>query len=202
MATLATQIIPSSRSCLDSREPSTPDLLEFLASQHVTQRSVCELLARLALDPDHVNAPYEAAAVIDFFTDWLPLHASIEECDLLELIERRQMPGDDIGALMTQWRAGQRESRVLADELMDGLHLIATGRHLKDPAMFRATAIALCSHHRALLQWEDEVLYRFARERLDAEDLDELAMTIASGQNATPSRSWLEGDDVSGEAMP
>ena len=40
MATLATQIIPSSRPRLDSREPPTPDLLEFLASQHVTQRSV------------------------------------------------------------------------------------------------------------------------------------------------------------------
>jgi hemerythrin-like domain-containing protein len=192
MASIAAAATSSPETFVTAREPESLDLLEFLYAQHVTQLSVCELLAKLAMDHHNATASYDAAAVIDCFAEWMPMHDAIEEQHLLELVSRRSLPGDDFDALVAQLRLGHEESRMLADELMEGLHDIATGRHLKNPHAFRATAIALCSHHRALVQWEDEVLYPYARQRLDFNDLDELATVIARGRAAAQLSSWPE----------
>ena len=170
---------PSHRELL--RETGSLDLLEFLSSQHVTHLSVCELLSRLAANHNNITAFFDAAAVVDCFTEWLPRHDTIEEEQLLGLVGRCSLPGDDFDGMLEQLRLGHHESRVLAEELMQGLHDIATGRNLRDPDGFRATAIALCSHHRALVQWEDDVLYPFVRQRLEAGDLSMLATAIARG---------------------
>lgn len=172
------------------RNPASLDLLDFLYAQHVTQLAVLELLAKLASDPHNRTAAHDAAAVIDCFAEWLPLHDAIEEEQLFGLVSQRSLPSDDIDGLLAQLKLGHEGTRVLADELMEGLHDLATGRRLKDPHGFRATAIALCSHHRAMVQWEDDVLYPFVRQRLDLGDLDELATAIARGRETAHLAPW------------
>ena len=191
MASVGAIITSSAQPLAEKKKgPASLDLLDFLYAQHVTQLSVCELLAKLADDPHNVTAPYDAAAIVDCFAEWLPLHDAIEEEQLFGLVSQRSLPSDDIDGMLAQLRLGHQESRKLADELMEGLHDIATGRRLKDPAGFRATAIALCSHHRAVVQWEDDVLYPFVRQRLDSGDLHELATAIARGREAARLESW------------
>jgi hemerythrin-like domain-containing protein len=180
----------SARSLAATAQPASLDLLDFLYAQHVTQLAVCELLAKLALDPHNVTAPHDAAAIVDCFAEWLPLHDAIEEEQLFGVVGQRSLPSDDIDGMLAQLKLGHQESRSLADELMEGLHDIATGRRLGDPDGFRATAIALCSHHRAMVQWEDDVLYPFIRERLDIGDLSELATAIARGREAAQLEPW------------
>jgi hemerythrin-like domain-containing protein len=180
------------------------DLLDFLYAQHATQLAVLEMLAKLAVDPHNVTAPHDAAAIVDCFAEWLPMHDAIEEEQLFDLVSQRRLPSDDIEALFGQLCLGHQQSRILADELMEGLHDIATGRRLKDPHGFRATAITLCSHHRALVQWEDDVLYPFIRQRVDLSDLDELATVIARGREpaSLDARGWpSEIDDWRGERL-
>jgi hemerythrin-like domain-containing protein len=182
MASIGAVRAQSANIAFKPHEAKSLDLLDFLFTQHVTQLSVCELLSKLADDCDNPTAFHDAAAVVDCFTEWLPRHEAIEEEQLLGMVGRCSLPGDDFDGMLLQLRLGHHESRALADELMDGLHEIATGHRLRDPNGFRATAIALCSHHRALVQWEDDVLYPLVRQRLAAGDLSELATAIASGK--------------------
>lgn len=184
----------SRNSAFGPRDDDSLDFLDFLFSQHVTQLSVCELLSKLADDHNNITASHDAAAIVDCFTEWLPRHEAIEEQQLLGLVGRYSLPDDDFDGMLEQLQVGHRESRVLADELMGGLHAIATGRHLKDADGFRATAMALYSHHRALVQWEDDVLYPFVRQRLASADLNRLTKEIASGRaGLEPSRRSRAG---------
>jgi len=190
MASIGGIATSAARSLAVPGNPASLDLLDFLYAQHVTQLAVLELLAKLAFDPHNRTAAYDAAAVIDCFAEWLPLHDAIEEEQLFGVLSQRSLPSDDIDGLLAQLRLGHQETRALADELMEGLHDLATGRRLKDPHGFRATAIALCSHHRAMVQWEDDVLYPFVRQRLDLSDLDELATAIARGRETAHLSPW------------
>jgi hemerythrin-like domain-containing protein len=190
MASIGAITTPTAKPLTAAAMPASLDLLDFLYAQHATQLAVLELLAKLAVDPHNVTAPHDAAAIVDCFAEWLPMHDAIEEEQLFELVSQRSLPSDDVEALFGQLSLGHRQSRVLADELMEGLHDIATGRRLKDPHGFRATAIALCSHHRALVQWEDDVLYPLIRQRVDLSDLDELATVIARGRETACVHPW------------
>jgi len=200
MASISGIATSSARSLAVPGNPASLDLLDFLYAQHVTQLAVLELLAKLAFDPHNRTAAHDAAAVIDCFAEWLPLHDAIEEEQLFGVLSQRSLPSDDIDGLLAQLRLGHQETRALADELMEGLHDLATGRRLKDPHGFRATAIALCSHHRAMVQWEDDVLYPFVRQRLDLGDLDELATAIARGRETAHLSPWPSAPQDAREA--
>jgi hemerythrin-like domain-containing protein len=168
------------------------DLLEFLSAQHVTQWSICELLAKLASDPSRAGASQEAAAVLDYLTERLPIHVATEEHHLYALLKRREIPGDDVDAMFELLRAGHHDSRSLAEELVEGLHDIVSGRRLRDASGFTATANAFCYHQRALVEWEDNVLFPYARQRLHAQDLYNVAGEIACGPADVLGPSWSE----------
>jgi hemerythrin-like domain-containing protein len=172
------------------------DLLELLSSQHVTQWSICELLTKLTSDPYRAGASQEAAAVLDYVTERLPVHVATEEHHLYALLKRREIPGDDVDAMFELLRAGHHDSRTLAEELVEGLHDIVIGRRLRDPSGFSATANAFCYHQRALVEWEDNVLFPYARQRLHAQDLYNVMGEIARGQGDTPSPSWSDRVDA------
>jgi hemerythrin-like domain-containing protein len=175
---------------LDVRQRQSADLLEFLSAQHVTQWSICELLAKLASDSYRAGASQEAAAVLDYLTERLPLHVATEEHHLYALLKRREIPGDDVDAMFELLRAGHHDSRSLAEELIEGLHDIIIGRRLRDASSFTATANAFCYHQRALVEWEDNVLFPYARERLHAQDLYNLAGEIGRDHGDALGPSW------------
>jgi hemerythrin-like domain-containing protein len=168
------------------------DLLEFLSAQHVTQWSICELLSKLASDPYRAGASQEAAAVLDYLTERLPIHVATEEHHLYALLKRREIPGDDVDAMFELLRAGHHDSRSLAEELVEGLHDIVVARRLRDPSGFTATANAFCYHQRMLVEWEDNVLFPYARQRLHAQDLYNVAGEIGRGRADALGPSWSE----------
>ena len=177
---------------LDIGQKQYGDLLEFLSAQHVTQWSICELLAKLASDSYRAGASEEAAAVLDYVTERLPIHVATEEHHLYALLKRREIPGDDVDTMFELLRAGHHDSRSLAEELIEGLHDIVIGRRLRDPSGFTATANAFCYHQRALVEWEDNVLFPYARQRLHAQDLYNVAGHIALGSGDALGPSWSE----------
>jgi len=184
---------------LDAGPRRSSDLLEFLSAQHVTQWSICELLAKLATDPYRPGASQEAAAVLDYLTERLPVHVATEEQHLHALLKRREIPGDDVDAMFDILRAGHHDSRLLAEELVEGLHDIVIGRRLRDPSAFTSTAHAFCHHQRALVEWEDNVLFPYAHQRLHVQDLCNVAGDIARGYTSEIFGPWSEQAEVAME---
>lgn len=143
-------------------------LLDKLTVEHVTQRSICSLLAWVADDLSNPNVSEDAAAILCYLRKELPRHISVERTQLVPLLRGSAFPGDDLDSIVEILGAGHRDSCALAQDLHQGLTALASGELPKDPASFVITANAFCMLQKALADWEDENVLLCARLSLRA----------------------------------
>lgn len=147
------------------------DPLDFIAADHLRIRAMCGELDRLA-GAAHLTAD-EAAAMLSFLTEELPLLVADEDEDLLPLLMRRSMPEDDMPRL--KLRLDQEHTRIVANlpEVIGTFERLAeTGGAIDDLLVYRLSDFA--GHMRRHLILENAILLPFARLRLTASDLETL----------------------------
>ena len=159
----------------DGLSPTDPrligDPLDFIAADHLRIRAMCGELDRLA-GAAHVTAD-EAAAMLGFLTEELPLLVADEDEDLLPLLMRRSTPEDDMPRLKV--RLDQEHARIMANlpEVIDTFAALAeTGGVISDLMIYRFGDFA--AHLRRHLILENAILLPFARLRLTRSDRETL----------------------------
>lgn len=159
----------------DGLSPTDPrligDPLEFIAADHLRIRAMCGELDRLA-GAAHVSAD-EAAEMLSFLTEELPLLVADEDEDLLPLLMRRSTPEDDMPRLKV--RLDHEHARIVANlpEVIETFEALAgAGGEISDLMVYRLGDFA--GQIRRHLILENAVMLPFARLRLTEQDLETL----------------------------
>lgn len=144
------------------------DPLDCLLAAHVEQRALCDALEEFCADPDRWRQAVQAAALHARLTHELALHAADESDDLLPMLCRRGIIGDDSAAVAMADSQHARDQRLLA-MLFPELARLAGGEPPANAVALTTRGIAFAHTYRKHLEFEEEAVLAPATA-LDAGD--------------------------------
>lgn len=152
--------------------------LEFLLADHHRQRSLCNLLDKLADRP--AFCPALAAQLTEYIASEMALHVIDEEEDLFPLIRRRAWPEDNVERLLGLLAGEHAEDDRLADLIVAGLRrsCVAGDQALSDD--MRAAVRAFVQRQRRHLAVENAIVIPLAEARLTPSDREGLSRRMAA----------------------
>ncbi len=162
--------------------------IDLIAQEHARFRACCEMLRRLADDPDGDDAADMAAAILTYVETALPLHVADEEADLFPMLRRACRPGDDIGYVLELLSMEHDDDIEYCRTLIEPLGRIADGGAPADPVRFSHYARAFALLQRRHLDWENVLVLPLARKRLSERDLRELGRRMAARRSVERGR--------------
>lgn len=162
----------------DAARPVTPhDPLEFILSEHLNHRRMCNALERLAALTEFDAA--RITAMLDYIRFDLTLHVIDEEEDFFPLLRKRCLAEDDIDDVLDRLTSEHSEDKALSSSVRDTLNACVILR--KPPCAIEGGAEALltfAAQERRHLALENAVIIPIARLRLNAEDLHSLSKRL------------------------
>ncbi|MGB8275758.1 MAG: hemerythrin domain-containing protein [Alphaproteobacteria bacterium] len=157
-----------------------------LGEDHAYQRSLCQILVRLAHNPRHAAVTGDIESACDYLARDFALHIADEEDTIMPLLRLRAHAENDVGELGRTLRAGHDADELLAMAILIDLERLASGRSLRDPQGFFGQAVKLSSDLRQHLDWEDRVFLPLAKRRLESADLAQLGREMAARRGMAP----------------
>lgn len=154
--------------------------LDLIHAEHERQRLICDGLQRLADEQSLGLGSAEAASILTFLTEELPLHIADEEKDLFPMLKRRCEPGDYIDDILARLHAEHDLDEDLANFIVSDVAVIAKGMHLPHPLHMFLNVRAFAEVQRRHIAWENEAVLPLARRRLTEADLVELGRNMAA----------------------
>jgi hemerythrin-like domain-containing protein len=157
-----------------ARSVTPHDPIEFILTEHLNHRRMCNALERLAAMTAFDAAPI--IAMIDYIRFDLALHVVDEEEDFFPMLRERCLPDDDIEAVLERLCDDHKTDKSLSGEVCDTLNACLILR--KPPSVIDGAVealIAFATNERRHLALENAIVIPIARRRLSAEDLKELA---------------------------
>lgn len=162
------------------------DPIEFLYGEHERLRLKLDQLLWLADNLTAENASEEAASILEYMRNDLPMHLMDEEEDLFPLLKRRSERHDKIVATIQLLIAEHHDDVEVGRSMLRSLEMIAKGDVLPDEDLFvdyvRAFTMLQRRHH----AMENTILMPIAYERLTKEDKAELSLAMARRRGLTP----------------
>jgi hemerythrin-like domain-containing protein len=152
--------------------------LEFLEGHHDRQLLICAALEHLAEEPRAADAAETARMVLDYFERELPLHIADEEEDLFPLMLTRCEEDDGFEEIVALLESEHETDFDLHDGLIPLLGSLAEGAALESPSLFARDALTFATLQRRHLSWENGAVLPLARQRLNQDDLDAMAVTM------------------------
>lgn len=156
------------------------DLIEGLYTAHYRSRVECDKLMELAQDPYQSNAIALADDAIEFLSHELPGHVAFELREFRATLFARCRPSDDVESIFERLAWDHAEDSEAALDLMSDLRRLATGKRLRSPCAFKATAASLARRHREHVVWENCMVLPLARRRLTVGDRIGLGPVLAA----------------------
>lgn len=156
------------------------DPIDFLAAEHDRQQRLCDMLARLALNPYHDGYQTAAEIIATYLTRDHPLHIVEEEVDLFTLLGRRTDSAGALDRLFDRLAQGHEVETRLAEQIMGELWRLAATRDPVNKAKFIADAFEFEQIWRRHLGWEEHELMPLARATLTETDRRQLATHFAA----------------------
>ncbi len=153
--------------------------LDYIYADHFRQRAVCVKLEQLIEDPDDPCARHEAAEILAFMEQDLPLHIADEEDSLFPLLRLRCQPEDDIEQVLQILSEEHASDEALAKDLIAELRRLSTARGRAGGRALKWVALAYIQTQRRHLSWENALLLAIARRRLMPADLVSLGRDMA-----------------------
>ncbi len=162
------------------------DPIEFLYGEHERLRLKLDQMLWLADNLAAENAPGEAASILEYLRNDLPMHLMDEEEDLFPLLVRRVERHGKIAATIQLMIAEHQDDVEVGRSMLRSLEIIARGGALADEELFvdyvRAFTMLQRRHH----AMENTVLMPVAYERLTEEDKAELSLGMARRRGLAP----------------
>ena len=154
--------------------------LDALLAEHFRQRTMCDLLDRLAADLSDLRAAELAHTILTYLREQLPLHILDEERDLFELLRDRTLATEAIEEAFAQMRREHEEDARVAGLVISGLERLAAGGQPDDGMEFSAAARAFAEAQRRHVAYENNRILPLARTRLTRKDLNRLSRRMAA----------------------
>lgn len=148
--------------------------LEFLFAEHLRQRQFAKLINLIA---DGVINRRTIVSAIKFVENDLARHILDEEVSFFPLLRPQCDPEDRIDSLLSLLADEHREDEAASENVLQILHLLATGGPPSEADSERLRAFA--DHLKRHLALENGVLLPLARGRMTAESLRLLSQSIS-----------------------
>lgn len=159
--------------------------LARIENEHAVQRALCDSLERIADGlPHSVDFPLAAAAV-PLLRDSLALHMAMEEQVLFPLLRRRAEPEDNIDGILGQVKAEHEVDRALALEIAARLEEMVEARSAANPNVLGYLLRGFFETKRRHMSWENNVILRLARRRMNDDDLGLLSREMSRFRHLT-----------------
>lgn len=150
--------------------------LDYIAADHVRQRSVAEALRRFAESRRADRGALES--IVGFLDLDLPMHYRDEEEDLFSAVRRRALPADDLGPILDRLCEDHRQALPLVASIVEAL----LRKPVADPVTLSKplcrTMLAYADSERRHLAIENGVVLVIARIRLTAKDLRAISRSM------------------------
>jgi len=145
--------------------------LTRIEHEHAVQRALCDSLERIADGlPHSIDLPLAAAAV-PLLRDALPLHMAMEEQVLFPFLRLRAAPEDNIDGILGQVEGEHEIDRSLALEIAARLEEMVEARSAANPNVLGYLLRGFFETKRRHMSWENNVVLRLARRRMNEDDL-------------------------------
>ena len=162
----------------DYLSPSDPSLLanplDFIADDHLRERTICAMLDRIAAGGDDDQALEQVRWFLDLE---LPLHLQDEEEDLFPLMRRRCEPADAIDAVIDRLRVEHRHAQIDTPQIVGIIDAAIVDAGALSAAD-RAALSSFAAHARRHLIVENAIILPIARARLTSDDLKSLRLRM------------------------
>ena len=169
---------------IDPRESVDP--LERIRAEHFRQRSLCNLLIRLADDPFRRGGRQIARVARDYLAGPLVFHVTDEIDDLLPLLDARCGASDEIDRVHSILIENHLADIALADEVINEIDdPTGQGEGRRDRGFGRALR-GFAQIHLRHLAWENSVMIPLARKRLTEDDRLLLAVKWRRDEDPAP----------------
>lgn len=166
--------------------------LDFVFADHFRQRTLCNLLTKLA-DADAAD-PGMAGAVLSYLRTDLPLHVLDEEEDLFPLMRRRCAPEDEVERILSLLEAEHGNDERLAADILEALPAIADAAGpVPLPDRLADLLLQFAIDQRRHLVYENSVLLPIARRRLTESDLENLSRRMKARRARKAQLRIVEG---------
>jgi hemerythrin-like domain-containing protein len=152
--------------------------LEFILADHHRQRTLCQLLDRLA--DAALLEPRVAMEVVGFIESDMPIHVIDEEEDLFPLLRRRATSADNVERVLGLLSREHAEDDRLADIIVEGLRRSCAAGATALPADLREALRSFAHRQRRHLAVENAIVMPLAEVRLTTRDQDGLARRMAA----------------------
>jgi iron-sulfur cluster repair protein YtfE (RIC family) len=149
--------------------------LDFIHEDHLRERETCAQLDSLAsAETPDAN---EAACVLTFLRNGLPLHLEDEQEDLFPLLKRRCKPEEKIDRVIARLSADHRrakEDTPAVVTILEGIE--AANRKISNDE--KSILVRYSAHARRHLTIDNAIIQPFARLRLTDLDLETLRLRM------------------------
>ena len=153
--------------------------LDFLSADHSRQRTVSDLMEKLA--DDTVPDPATTEGVLRYLKVDMAAHVRDEEEDLFPLLRKRCLAEDEIETALSLLADEHTSEERLAKTVIAGLQrLIDEGLPARSDPPLRDELVSYARHLRRHLALEHSILLPMARVRLTARDLRGMARHMAA----------------------
>ena len=153
--------------------------LDFLSADHTRQRTISDLMEKLA--DDTALDPAVAEGVLRYLKVDMAAHVGDEEEDLFPLLRKRCLAEDEIETALALLAGEHKSEERLAKTVIAGLQrLIDEDMPARSDPPLRDELINYARHLRRHLALEHSILLPMARVRLTARDLRGMAKHMAA----------------------
>ena len=153
--------------------------LDFLSADHARQRTVSDMMEKLA--DDTVLDPAIAEGVLRYLKVDMAAHVRDEEEDLFPLLRKRCLAEDEIETALSLLAGEHTSEERLAETVIAGLQrLIDEGLPARSDPRLRDELVGYARHLRRHLALEHSILLPMARVRLTSRDLRGMAKHMAA----------------------
>jgi len=156
--------------------------IDILAHDHSRQEWLCDVLETIA---DGLPGKLEcalAAMVAEALKIDVPLHHENEELGLFPLLSRRAAVADNIDAVIRQLNREHMADDTYANDLIDLLEALASGRVPANPEMAGYMIRGFFESYRRHIAFENMVVLPLARVRLTDGDMADLLTHIQASR--------------------
>lgn len=157
--------------------------LEYFLADQLRSRLLCSLLRKFV--NERSASREDADLVIAFLTRDLPLHRADEENDLVPALRKRARPEDNLGAILAQLRADDRQTEPLVDVIVSALSKLSGEDAVKlDRQHLEAMQAYAASEHRHIAI-ENGVVLAIAGVRLNKLDIKAISRGMKARRGVT-----------------
>ena len=162
------------------KKPLDPDPIKRIEDEQAHMMALCDMLETIADEiPDNLNPSTFVMAARSLRHELPRLHRHEEQL-LFPMLAKRAWPEDNIDEILDGFRQENAMDEGYAEEVLTVLDRLSLGRGLENLEMAGYLLRGFFESLRRHLRWENIILLKLARQRLQEDDLAQMSHQLSS----------------------